>query len=113
MVHVGLDDFYVCGILGEGAVGKVLLATKKDTQRLYSMKVISKESLLTSGASAVVQVLAEKRVLQEMATRPHPFVVSLRYAFQTAESLCLLMDFVGGGDQGHTWCTPTPCTFHC
>ena len=33
-----------------------------------------------------------------MANKPHPFVVSLHYAFQTEDSLYLLMDFVGGGD---------------
>ena len=44
------------------------------------------------------QAITEKEVLQEMSARPHPFVVSLRYAFQDARHLFLLLDFVGGGD---------------
>jgi serine/threonine protein kinase len=44
------------------------------------------------------QAITEKQVLQQMASRPHPYVVSLRHAFQTEESICLVMDLIGGGD---------------
>ena len=33
-----------------------------------------------------------------MAARPHPYVISLRFAFQTDENIFLVMDFMGGGD---------------
>lgn len=33
-----------------------------------------------------------------MAARPHPFIVSLRYAFQDDRHLFILLDYVGGGD---------------
>ena len=62
------------------------------------MKVVRKEHLLLRGSMSVSQAVTEKQILQQMATRPHPFVVSLHYTFQDAESLYLLIDFVGGGD---------------
>ncbi len=43
-----------------------------------------------------VQAISEKNVLQQMASRPHPYVISLRYAFQTADNIFLIMDLMGG-----------------
>ena len=42
--------------------------------------------------------MTEKQVLQEMSAKPHPFIVSLNFAFQDSDHLFLVMDFVGGGD---------------
>ena len=78
--EVGLDAFTVHGLVGEGAFGKVMMATKIDTGKVYAMKVIRKVLLLTKGDHSVSQAITEKQVLQQMASRPHPFVVSLRFA---------------------------------
>ena len=74
------------------------MATKVDTQKLYAMKVITKQNLVLRGSTSVNQAIAEKEVLQQLAVAPHPYIVSLRYAFQDNDNLYLLMDFVGGGD---------------
>ena len=91
---VGLGHFTVHGLVGEGAFGKVMMATKIDTQKVYAMKVIRK-ALLFSDATRVSQAITEKQVLQQMANRPHPYVISLRYAFQTEDNIFLVMDLVG------------------
>ena len=95
---VSLEDFTVHGLVGEGEFGKVLMATKVDTGKMYAMKVLRKEHLIFRGASSVKQAITEKQVLQEMAAKPHPFIVSLNFAFQDMDHLFLVMDFVGGGD---------------
>lgn len=95
---IGLDHFTIHGLVGEGAFGKVMMVTRIDTQKVYAMKVIRKEDLFTKGELSVTQAITEKQVLQQMASRPHPYVVSLRHAFQTEESICLVMDLIGGGD---------------
>eukprot|EP00962_Isochrysis_galbana_P008438 scaffold2325_cov105-Isochrysis_galbana.AAC.7 len=41
-------------------------------------------------------VLAQ--VLQEMADKRHPYIVSLQHSFQDDQHLYLVMDFIGGGD---------------
>ena len=74
------------------------MATRIADRQLYAMKVLQKDRLLLRGETMVAQAITEKRVLQDMAIKPHPFVVSLHYAFQTDDCLYLLMDFVGGGD---------------
>ena len=94
-----LADFEVHSVVGQGEFGKVVLVSSKFCPgELLAMKVVQKEHLLLRGHSTVSQAITEKQILQEMASKPHPFVVSLHYAFQTEDSLYLLMDFVGGGD---------------
>jgi serine/threonine protein kinase len=63
-----------------------------------SWQVIRKDLLFTKGDLSVSQAITEKQVLQQMASRPHPYVVSLRYAFQSSDNIFLVMDLVGGGD---------------
>ena len=95
---VGLQDFRIHGLCGEGSFGRVMMATKIDTQKVYAVKVIRKELLVSRGDHTVSQAITEKQVLQQMASHPHPYVISLRYAFQTDDSIFLVMDLVGGGD---------------
>ncbi len=55
---------------------------KKDTNAIYAMKVLKKQTLVARKQVAHTQT--ERRVLEEIE---HPFVVSLRYAFQTTDKL--------------------------
>lgn len=48
-----------------------------------------------SRCAQVLNVFREKEVL---ALVDHPFIVSLHYAMQTDDYLCLVMDFVAGGE---------------
>ena len=95
---VGLIDFEEISMIGKGNFGLVKLVRRKASQKLYAMKVLAKDNLLFKGKNSVSQAITEKEVLQEMSARPHPYVVSLRYAFQDARHLFLLLDYVGGGD---------------
>ena len=88
---LGLDHFALHGMVGEGCFGKVMMVTKIDSHKVYAMKIISKELLFTKGGTSVQQAIAEKQVLQLMAANPHPYVVSLRYAFQNETNIFLVM----------------------
>jgi len=88
---VGLSNFEIHGLIGAGSFGRVMRVTKLDTGTEYAMKVVCKDTLLAKGQGVVRQAITEKQVLQQMATRPHPYVVSLRYAFQTDDRLYLVM----------------------
>lgn len=81
---MGLVDFVTLKLVGKGAFGKVLLVKKRDTQRLYAMKVLSKEMLVQS--RAVANTLTEKELLKRF---DHPNIVSLKYCFQVFFSLLL------------------------
>jgi serine/threonine protein kinase len=59
----------------------------------YAMKVLPKSKFI--GHNLIRYALTERNVLSMLN---HPFIVKLRYAFQTNTHLCLLMDFCPGGD---------------
>jgi len=120
---VAISDFECLSIVGKGAYGKVLQVRKVDTGKIYAMKIITKDSLKSKERNRaeferelqerenlrgiinvdksvykrwlVQSTKAERRVLEVVN---HPFIVKLHYAFQTADRLCLVMDFINGGE---------------
>lgn len=93
IVSVTLSDFNIEKLLGKGAFGKVLLVTKKDTGQLYAMKSLRKEQIEERNQKAHTRT--EREILGEVNC---PFIVQLRFAFQTADKLYMVMDFINGGE---------------
>ena len=91
---LNLDNFAIVCKIGEGSFGKVVLARKKDDGALHAVKAVRKEKLLASGSAAIQHVLDENSILQRLR---HPFVLTLQYAFQDADRLYLVTNYVGGG----------------
>mmetsp|Transcript_3869 Transcript_3869/g.8765 ORF Transcript_3869/g.8765 Transcript_3869/m.8765 type:complete len:540 (-) Transcript_3869:484-2103(-) len=88
------DDFECLKVLGKGAFGKVMLVkAKKGNNQVYAMKVLSKQLLLER--NEVVHTKTERRALEDTH---HPFLVHLRFAFQTPTKLYLVMDYCNGGE---------------
>ena len=96
---VSAIDFEEKALVGQGNFGKVLLVRHKQTDGLYAMKILSKESLRRQD---VEHTKTERQVLQALARGVrHPFVVKLNFAFQTpgqSGKLYMVMDYVPGGD---------------
>mmetsp|Transcript_36013 Transcript_36013/g.57639 ORF Transcript_36013/g.57639 Transcript_36013/m.57639 type:complete len:704 (+) Transcript_36013:20-2131(+) len=88
-----LDDFDMVRVLGKGSFGKVLLCRKKDTQKLYAIKVLKKQHVVKR--KQVAHTKTERSVLGLV---DHPFVVKLHYAFQTGDKLHFVLDFCSGGE---------------
>ena len=42
---VGMDEFDIFGLIGEGSYGKVFLAQKKKGGKFYAIKAISKQKI--------------------------------------------------------------------
>lgn len=74
--------------------GMVLQVRKKETGAIYALKILDKRNVLKEEMT-VKQTMFERKVL-EMVN--HPFVVKLQFAYQTKGCLCLVMDFVNGGE---------------
>lgn len=87
------DDFELLTVIGKGSFGKVMQVRKKDTGKMYAMKVLRKEAIIAR--KQVAHTKAEKSILQKIQ---HPFIVSLHYAFQTKDKLYMILDFVNGGE---------------
>ncbi|XP_058209846.1 serine/threonine-protein kinase AtPK2/AtPK19-like [Rhododendron vialii] len=89
---VGLEDFEVMKVVGQGAFGKVFQVRKKGTSEVYAMKVMRKDKIMEKNHAEYMK--AERDILTKIE---HPFVVQLRYSFQTKYRLYLVLDFVNGG----------------
>jgi serine/threonine protein kinase len=87
------DDFEVICSIGEGNYANVLLVKKKGGDEYFAMKILSKDSLIAR--DEVEHTRTERKIL-ECAT--HPFLVKMHYAFQTSESLYIVMGFANGGE---------------
>jgi serine/threonine protein kinase len=91
--RVTLEDFEILCVLGRGSYGKVFQVKKKATGRIYAMKVLLKEEVIEKDT---IESTNSERMLLE--TVDCPFVVTLRFAFQTPAKLYLILDYVHGGD---------------
>ena len=69
------------------------LVKKKDTSRLYAMKVIRKDIVLEKNTLELI--VEESKVLYE---NNHPFLIHMKYGFQNEERLFFVMDFIQGGE---------------
>lgn len=90
---MGVDDFVLLKVLGKGNFAKVMQVQKKDTGKIYAMKILNKEQLKMR--DQIEHTITERRLL---ATMEHPFLVRLIYAFQTSDKLYMIMNFVNGGE---------------
>jgi serum/glucocorticoid-regulated kinase 2 len=93
--------------LGKGGFGKVLKVRKKDSGKIYAMKVMEKS--LFKNEKHIEALMAERDIMLNDCV----FLVHLYFSFQTGEwvrvrrliartrtedKLYFVMDFVGGGD---------------
>ena len=94
--HLSIDEFELLKVIGKGSFGKVMQVRKKDTNRIYAMKIIKKAHIVER--SEVSHTLAERAVLAQIN---HPFIVPLKFSFQSPEKLYLVLAFVNGGELFH------------
>eukprot|EP00742_Colponemidia_sp_Colp-10_P009663 GILJ01010561.1.p1 GENE.GILJ01010561.1~~GILJ01010561.1.p1 ORF type:complete len:842 (-),score=140.48 GILJ01010561.1:205-2730(-) len=90
---ISLSHFECLQVLGAGSFGKVLLVRKKNTNKIYAMKVLKKKTVIEK--KQVKYATTERNVLEAVN---HPFIISLQYAFQTTDKLFLVLDYCSGGD---------------
>ncbi|THH27290.1 hypothetical protein EUX98_g6902 [Antrodiella citrinella] len=73
---------------------KVFQVRKKDTKRIYAMKVLSKREIIAK--KEVAHTIGERKILQR--SLDSPFLVGLKFSFQTDADLYLVTDFKSGGE---------------
>lgn len=88
-----VDDFELLKVVGKGSFGKVMQVRYKATGVIYAMKVLKKEQLVKRKQVAHTQT--ERKVLHCIS---HPFIVSLRFAFQNDAKLYMILDYFTGGE---------------
>lgn len=91
-----IDDFDLLKVVGKGSFGKVMQVRKRDTQQIYALKTIRKAHIVSR--SEVNHTLAERTVLAQI---DNPFIVPLKFSFQSPEKLYLVLAFINGGELFH------------
>ena len=91
-----IEDFDLLKVVGKGSFGKVMQVRKKDTHRIYALKTIRKAHIISR--SEVAHTLAERSVLSQIN---NPFIVPLKFSFQSPEKLYFVLAFVNGGELFH------------
>lgn len=84
---VDKDDFEVLKLIGSGSFAKVYLVKKKDTEKIYAMKVLKKKMIIDQ--NELEHTKAELAILMK---NTHPFVMNLKFSFQGETKLYLILD---------------------
>ena len=88
------DDFEEIKLISNGAYGAVYLVRHKQlTEERFAMKKIKKHNLVLR--NQLQQVFTERDI---MTFTDNPFVVALICTFETKKYLCMVMEYVEGGD---------------
>uniref|UniRef100_A0A8C4RIH1 G protein-coupled receptor kinase n=1 Tax=Erpetoichthys calabaricus TaxID=27687 RepID=A0A8C4RIH1_ERPCA len=80
-------------VLGKGGFGEVCACQVRATGKMYACKKLEKKRVKKRKGEAMA--LNEKRILEKVNSR---FVVSLAYAYETKDALCLVLTIMNGGD---------------
>jgi len=90
---VTLEDFQLLKVLGRGSFGKVMQVRKKSDGKIYAMKILKKRAIIRR--NQVEHTRAERKILEALQ---HPFLMTLRFAFQSKEKLYFVLDYYQGGE---------------
>lgn len=91
--NLTIDSFELLTVIGKGSFGKVMQVRKRDTGRIYALKTIRKHHVATR--NEIEHTLAERMVLARVN---NPFIVPLKFSFQSETKLYLVLAFVNGGE---------------
>ncbi|XP_026111706.1 G protein-coupled receptor kinase 5-like [Carassius auratus] len=87
------DLFREYRVLGKGGFGEVCACQSRASGKMYACKTLEKKRIKKQRGEAMA--LNEKQILERVNSR---FVVSLAYAYETKEALCLVLTLMNGGD---------------
>ncbi|KAG5648339.1 hypothetical protein DXG03_004911 [Asterophora parasitica] len=91
-----VDDFELITVIGKGSFGKVGRICQSVAQRIYALKTIRKMHIVNR--NEITHTLAERLVLAQVN---NPFIVPLKFSFQSEQKLYLVLAFVNGGELFH------------
>ncbi|XP_031726638.1 microtubule-associated serine/threonine-protein kinase 1-like isoform X1 [Anarrhichthys ocellatus] len=86
-------DFQTIKLISNGAYGAVYLVRHLETRQRFAMKKINKQNLILR--NQIQQAFVERDIL---TFAENPFVVSMFCSFESRRHLCMVMEYVEGGD---------------
>ena len=73
-----IKDFEILKVIGKGSFGKVFQVRKIGENQIYAMKVLNKSVIKKK--NQIEHTKTERNILGKI---DHPFIVGMKYAFQT------------------------------
>jgi serine/threonine protein kinase len=70
---VSAKDFVTKSVIGKGSYGKVLLVVKKDTNKMYALKILKKDEIIKR--NQFEHTMAERRILVSRVSCALTFVL--------------------------------------
>ena len=90
---INFESFNLMDELGQGSFGIVYKVQKKDSGEIFAMKCLSKTALKKQ--RQLKYAISECKIMKIMR---NPFVLMMHYAFQTTQSLYMVLDYCPNGD---------------
>ncbi|KAM3841212.1 microtubule-associated serine/threonine-protein kinase 2 isoform 2-T2 [Vipera latastei] len=87
------EEFETIKLISNGAYGAVFLVRHRNTRQRFAVKKINKQNLILR--NQIQQAFVERDIL---TFAENPFVVSMFCSFETKRHLCMVMEYVEGGD---------------
>ncbi|WFC99928.1 non-specific serine/threonine protein kinase [Malassezia yamatoensis] len=87
-------DFEFLKLIGRGTFGRVFQVRKRDSKRIYAMKVLSKREIAMK--KEVSHTMGERKILEK--SLDCPFLVGLKFSFQSETELFFVTDYKSGGE---------------
>lgn len=88
-----LSQFRLIYQIGKGAFCKVLAVEHTQTNEILAMKFCLKERLLAK--KAMNHIIQERHLLEDISS---PFICNIKYSFQDAYHVYMVLDLMTGGD---------------
>ena len=82
-------EYDVVTIIGKGAFSKVLHVVKKETEKVYALKIINKESYTETCVKTEIDILRQLS---------HPSIIQLHYLHESRSHVYMIMNLAQGGD---------------
>ena len=86
-------DFTKIKLIGKGSYGNVYLVRYNKNNQIYAMKVYIKSDIREKNQESNTK--SERNLMTQIN---FPFIVSVKFAFQTESKLFLVQEFIQGGD---------------
>jgi len=87
------EDYEILKVIGNGYVGKVLLAKQKDKGQLLAIKSMKKLDIIKNRVKENIK--QEKKILESI---DFPFIIKYYNCFQDQEKIYFVFEFCNGGE---------------
>ena len=80
-------------MIGSGGFSKVYLSRFKKDGNFYAMKVIDKDVIVKNKKKNII--MNERNIMKSSS---HPFLIEMKFAFETAKYLIFVVEYCPGGE---------------